>query len=172
MFADNLEARRRVIGEEHRETLLSMGNLGLALRNLKRFDEAIDIYLETLEIQERSLGQGHPDTAVSLFNIASLYRDTDRFDLSVDYFERTLSVDEAALGEEHPYVADDLEEYAKLRRKMGMDAEADDISFRFLSPAHRQIHSQCGAGAHDLLRGISTTRVTTTHNDSQRLNTD
>jgi serine/threonine protein kinase/tetratricopeptide (TPR) repeat protein len=130
MFADNLEARRRIIGEEHRETLLSMGNLGLALRNLKRFDEAIDVYLETLRIQERSLGQGHPDTAVSLFNIASLYRDTDRFDLSVDYFERTLSVDQAALGAQHPYVADDLEEYAKLRRKMGMDVEAEELEAR------------------------------------------
>jgi len=130
MFIRNLEARRRVIGEEHPETLLSMGNLGLALKNLDRLDEAIDIYLAALEIQERTLGVGDPNTAVNTYNLAQLYRDTDRFERSAEYFRRTIEVDEKSLGPDHPYVADDLEEYAKLRRKMGMDAEADELEAR------------------------------------------
>jgi len=107
-----------------------MGNLGLALKNLKRLDEAIDVYLEALAIQERSQGKGHPNTAASLFNLAQLYRDTDRFDLSAEYFEQVIQVDEKSLGAEHPYVADDLEEFAKLRRRMGMDAAADELEAR------------------------------------------
>ena len=65
-----------------------------------------------------------------LFNLACLYRDTERYAQSEAFFERTLAVDEQALGPDHPYVADDLEEYAKLRRKMGREAEAAELEAR------------------------------------------
>lgn len=41
-----------------------------------------------------------------------------------------IEMDTKTLGAEHPYVADDLEELAKLRRKMGMDAAADELEAR------------------------------------------
>ena len=65
-----------------------------------------------------------------MHNLARLYRETDRYDESRSFFERTLRIDERALGPNHPFVAEDLEEYAKLLRKTGDDAEASRLEAR------------------------------------------
>jgi len=130
IFAETLEKSRRVRGEEHSATLLIMGNLALARLRLDRADEALALYKETLAIQQRTLGMKHPETAIALFHLANISRDNDHFDESVDYYEQVIAIDSSSLGAEHPYVADDLEEYAKLRRKMGETAQADELQAR------------------------------------------
>jgi hypothetical protein len=53
---------RRVLGEEHPDTLTSMGNLADTYRHQGRWKEAEELALQVLEKQTKVLGHSHPDT--------------------------------------------------------------------------------------------------------------
>jgi hypothetical protein len=71
-----LEARRRVLGEEHPHTLTSAGNLAVSLRllNQRKHAEAEQIHREVpvLNVLRRVLaGEEHPHTLTSANNLAA-----------------------------------------------------------------------------------------------------
>ena len=57
-----LGARRRVLGEEHPETLTSANYLASSLAYLGKYAEAEEILQAALAAQQRVLGSAHPDT--------------------------------------------------------------------------------------------------------------
>jgi serine/threonine protein kinase/tetratricopeptide (TPR) repeat protein len=67
-----LETRRRVLGEEHEETLRSLGALGDLLRAQGKLAEAEPFERDALEKCRRILGAEHPFTLVSINNYAFL----------------------------------------------------------------------------------------------------
>jgi hypothetical protein len=72
-----LSARRRVLGEEHPDTLTCAGNLGTTLAHQAKFSEAEEMLHATLEAYRRVLGDAHPRTlgvAESLENVRSCMR--------------------------------------------------------------------------------------------------
>ena len=72
------EARERILGAEHPDTLSSMNNLAVSLESTGRHQEAEDLYRKALQAQERSLGVEHPDTLLSNWNLAILLLRTRR----------------------------------------------------------------------------------------------
>jgi hypothetical protein len=67
LYAEVLQAKRRVLGPEHPDTLLSMGNLASALRGEQRYAEAEKLLLEGWR---GALGDKHPDTASTAYDLA------------------------------------------------------------------------------------------------------
>ena len=65
-----LEARLRILGEDHHDGLSSMDNLATVLRKQGKWQEAEDIHRKVLEARWRTLGEDHPDTLGSLNNLA------------------------------------------------------------------------------------------------------
>ena len=65
-----VETGKRVLGEEHPDTLISMGNLASTYRNQGRWDEAEELEVQVMETSKRVLGEGHPDTPTSMMNLA------------------------------------------------------------------------------------------------------
>ena len=65
-----LEARRRLLGPEHPDTLSSMNNLAEALRALGDAAGAAELHRQVLEARRRLLGPEHPDTLSSMNNLA------------------------------------------------------------------------------------------------------
>ena len=57
-----METRQRVLGHEHPDTLMAMGNLAMTLRSQSRNKEAISLMETCFQLQERVLGRHHPDT--------------------------------------------------------------------------------------------------------------
>ena len=57
-----LEARERVLGKEHPDTLGSVNNLAALYHDQGRYGEAEPLYKRALEASERVLGKEHPDT--------------------------------------------------------------------------------------------------------------
>ena len=57
-----LGARRRVLGEEHPDTLKSAGNLALSLLRQRKHVEAEEMFQATHQAQQRVLGSAHRDT--------------------------------------------------------------------------------------------------------------
>jgi len=68
-----LEIRRRVLGEEHPETLTSMNNLALVYGRQGRCEEAEQLHIKTLELARHVLGEEHPGALRSMKNLLELY---------------------------------------------------------------------------------------------------
>jgi tetratricopeptide (TPR) repeat protein len=66
-----LEARRRIVGEEHPATLGSMGDLALTLQAQGDLTDARELQERVLEALRRTLGEEHPDTLGSTGNLAA-----------------------------------------------------------------------------------------------------
>ena len=61
-----LEARERVLGQEHPDTLTSMNHLASILKSQGRDDEAVALMAQCVNLRKKKIGVGHPDTVSSL----------------------------------------------------------------------------------------------------------
>ncbi|KAH6629433.1 hypothetical protein C7974DRAFT_394464 [Boeremia exigua] len=61
-----METRKRVLGDEHPDTLTSMHNLAYTLWSLSRHKEAIALMEPCFQLRQQVLGEQHPDTQSSL----------------------------------------------------------------------------------------------------------
>jgi hypothetical protein len=68
---DTLARRRRVLGEDHPDTLASANNLAAAFRALGENQAARELDQDTLARSRRVLGENHPSTLVSANNLAA-----------------------------------------------------------------------------------------------------
>jgi tetratricopeptide (TPR) repeat protein len=84
---DSLARRRRVLGEDHPDTLASANNLANAYQDAGRAAEAILLHQQTLAAFERVLGPDHPDTVASRNNLADAYRAAGRAAEAISLFE-------------------------------------------------------------------------------------
>jgi len=66
-----MEMSVRVLGQEHPDTLSSMGNLASTYRSQGRWKEAESLGVQVMEMSVRVLGQEHPDTLSSMGSLAS-----------------------------------------------------------------------------------------------------
>jgi hypothetical protein len=55
-----MEMSKRVLGDEHPDTLTSMGNLALTYSNQGRWKEAEELEVQVIETRKRVLGDEHP----------------------------------------------------------------------------------------------------------------
>ena len=61
-----MQMRNRVLGDEHPDTLLSMGNLAFTLQSQARHEEALALMKRCFQLREQILGEQHPVTLSSL----------------------------------------------------------------------------------------------------------
>ena len=97
-----LEARRRVQGEEHPDTLTSMNNLASTLRNQGDLAGARKLEEAVLEARRRVQGEEHPDTLTSMNNLASTLGNQGDLAGARKLQEAVLEARRRVQGEEHP----------------------------------------------------------------------
>jgi hypothetical protein len=73
-----LDIARRIHGDSHPETAVSVGNLASTYSALGRHAEALPLDERALVVAEAALGPDHPDTALRLRNLAAAYRAVGR----------------------------------------------------------------------------------------------
>ena len=78
--ASVLEIRRRVLGEEHPNTLNSMNSLAGLYRRQAKYAEAEQLDKKVLEIRRRVLGPQHPDTTDSMASLSELWLLEQRYE--------------------------------------------------------------------------------------------
>ena len=72
--------RRRLLGEEHPNTISAMNNLAYMLGELGQLDEAAEMQKEVLKQRTRILGEEHPNTISAINNLASTLGDLGQLD--------------------------------------------------------------------------------------------
>jgi hypothetical protein len=72
MKKEVLEKRRRILGEEHPDTISAMNNLANTLGEQGQLDEAMALLEVTVQRIKRIYGNEHPHTRIASSNLARL----------------------------------------------------------------------------------------------------
>ena len=132
-----LELGRRVLGEEHPDTLNAMADL-VALHVARgRFDKAEPLGLKTLELCRRVLGEEHRHTLSSMNNLAGVYRARDKADQAEPLFVKALEIKRRVLGEEHPDTLTMMNNLALLYKGQGKLDQAEPLYLKALEAKRR-----------------------------------
>ncbi|KAF3935759.1 hypothetical protein ABW19_dt0210035 [Dactylella cylindrospora] len=83
-----VERQKVLLGEKHPDTLWSQSLMAHALHNVKKYDDALELYLSSLEIMENVLGEADPIYMVTLSNIALLYGDIGENEKALEIYAR------------------------------------------------------------------------------------
>jgi serine/threonine-protein kinase len=104
LYRDALRIHRRAFGELDLRVATDRQNLTLALRNLGRYEEALEQARATLDISERILGPQHPDLSRALFTLGTTLYHMARYAEAETVLRRGVAVARASLGD-HPVTA-------------------------------------------------------------------
>ena len=93
-----MKLRRRVLGEEHPDTLASMNNLAASLHGLGDLEAACALHEQVFERVSRVLGEEHPDTLTSMSNLASSLHEVGDLTAAKAMNERALAARSTGVG--------------------------------------------------------------------------
>ena len=95
--------QRRVLGQEHPDTLSSASNLAAMLGSQEKYAEAERINLELLGVRRRVLGDEHPDTLTSANNLATALALQGKYAEAEEMGRAVLEARRRVLGSAHPH---------------------------------------------------------------------
>ncbi|KAJ6118297.1 hypothetical protein N7471_013764 [Penicillium samsonianum] len=96
-----LDAREKVLGHEHRDTLANVSNLGLVLFSQGKYEEAEAMHRRALEAREKVLGREHPFTLTSVNNLGNVLYRQGKYEEAEVMHRRALEAREKVIGREH-----------------------------------------------------------------------
>jgi hypothetical protein len=97
-----LETFKRVLGDDHPYTLISIGNLASTYRSQGRWKEAEELDVQVLKTFKRVLGEEHPDTLNSMNNLAFTWKSHGSMRKAISLLEDCCKLLTASLGPQHP----------------------------------------------------------------------
>lgn len=136
-FRMQITESRRLLGEDHPETLTSMHNLAWIYQGQGRWEEAEGFETRVLETRERILGKEHPDTLNSMSNLALTYQQQGKLAQAEDLETRVLETRERILGVDHPDTLISMSHLASTYQRQGKLAQAEDFETRVLETRER-----------------------------------
>ncbi|KAF1818247.1 uncharacterized protein K489DRAFT_391284 [Dissoconium aciculare CBS 342.82] len=123
------EAKKRQLGEEHRETLVSMGQLARYYDRLGDSRKAAEMGERCWEARKRQLGEEHPHTLVSMSNLAGKAAEME---------ERCWEAKKRQLGEEHRETLVSMGHLAGYYDRLGDSRKAAEMGERCWEVSKRQ----------------------------------
>jgi tetratricopeptide (TPR) repeat protein len=101
--------RKKVLGMDHPDTLISMHNLANALGTLGRHKEAEEMYYQTFKRRARVLGMDHPDTLQSMDSYGIALGRLRKYKESEEIHRQAFKQMERVLGMDHPDTLQSME---------------------------------------------------------------
>ena len=123
----NVETRKSVLGQEHPDTLTSMGSLASTYWNQGRWTEAEELGVQIVETRKRVLGREHPSTLTSMNNLASAYRNQGRWTEAEELEVQVTETRKRVLGQEHPDTLTSMANLASTYTNQGRWTEAEEL---------------------------------------------
>ena len=122
-----LEISRRVLGDEHTETLANMNGLGVLYRCEGKHAQAEPLLTKSLEARLRLLGDQHPDTLASRSDLAALYRTENKYAQAAALFTPVLEARRRVLGRAHPDTTEVMVCLAEVRLQQKQYVAAESL---------------------------------------------
>ena len=127
LYLEVREIQRRVRGEEHPNTLLTLSNLALLYRNEGKFQQSGEIYARLMEVAPRVFGKEHPRTLAIMDHLAGLYRAEGKTPQAEQLWTAVSEARHRVLGAQHPDTVKILADLALMRIELGKFAEAEPV---------------------------------------------
>jgi len=127
--------------------------VGDALFQQRRYQEAEELYRRALAIREQVLGPDHPGVATSLVRLSALYQTTGRYAEAEPRHQRALAILEKVRGPDHPAVAFNLHYLSGFCAITGRYAKAEPLLRHALAIYEKTWgpdHPSVAAGLNDL----------------------
>ncbi len=125
LFREAAEKNRRLRGEEHPETLISMMNLGGMLQTQGKFADAEAIFRDVLEKSRRVRGEGHPHTLTALSTLGNTIQAQGRTAEAEPFHLEALEKQRRYLGADHPTTLTGISNMGALRQAQRRLDEAE-----------------------------------------------
>ncbi len=129
LYRESFELARQVVGEEDDFLVAELfNNLGTALRETGRSEEARSLLVRAVAMYERLYGVGGLKVAVPLRNLGHLYLEEGDLGDAGELFRRSLEIRKAAIGDtDHPKVVLAKRSLALYHQALGEVGEADRL---------------------------------------------
>jgi tetratricopeptide (TPR) repeat protein len=127
LFREAMESRRRMLGEEHPSTLISINNMGTLLYRQRKLSEAEPYFREAMRKSASLVGEDHPNTVASINNLGVLLSDMGESAEAELYLRDGLERRRRILGEEHPDTIESVGNLGALLQDVGRYQEAIDL---------------------------------------------
>jgi hypothetical protein len=124
MATKSMKARKRVLGQEHEDTLSSIAMVGSAYRLGGRWEDAKTLEVQVMKTSKKKLGADHPDTLTSMANLASTLWNQGRWDAAEELFVQVMETRKKKLGADHPSTLTSMANLAFIWKAQGRSAEA------------------------------------------------
>jgi serine/threonine protein kinase/Tfp pilus assembly protein PilF len=146
-----LDLQRRVLPEDHPDTLSTMSNLAALYISNGKLPQGEPLAVHAVAARRRVLGEEHPDTLVSMLTLADLYRMQNRNAQAEPILLSLVQVQRRVKGEAHPDTIESRHVLAIVYRLQGKYTEAEPL-LRQVLEARRRVQ---GDDHPDTLRAMS-----------------
>jgi tetratricopeptide (TPR) repeat protein len=127
LFRSVIEARTRVLGPEHSDTLESRHRLIYALTEQSKHAEAEHEAREVLKLREKALGTENPETVASRYNLANALVHEGKYADAEAMYRDVIKIDNKVLGPEHMRTIAARDGLANVLDYEGKNAEAQTL---------------------------------------------
>ena len=139
IYARILQSQRRVLGEEHPDTLGVMNNLAVTYVDAGKYDEAEELYMRLVAAKSRVLGREHPSTLLSMNALGVTYRYQGRYAEAERLLSELRETRKRVLGPEHPDTLLTINSLALAYAAQGRDDEAENLLQQMLDARRRAL---------------------------------
>jgi tetratricopeptide (TPR) repeat protein/tRNA A-37 threonylcarbamoyl transferase component Bud32 len=134
-----LATRRRVLGDDHPDSLDSISNLGFLLKTQGKLADAEPLYREALDRSRRVHGNDHRSTLSSIMNLGALLQTQGKLAEAEPYYREALEGCRRVLGEDDVQAISSMSNMAILLQSQGRHDEAESYS-RAAMQGMRRLH--------------------------------
>ncbi|RYN22784.1 hypothetical protein AA0114_g12881, partial [Alternaria tenuissima] len=137
-----METRKRVLSDEHPDTLTSMGNLALTYCNQGRWKEAEELQMQVMQTRKRVLSDEHPDMLTSMGNLALTYWNQGRWNEAEELQMQVMQTRKRVLSDEHPDTLTSMGNLASTYRNQGRWKEAEELEMQVMETMKRVLSDE------------------------------
>ncbi|KAH6696593.1 hypothetical protein BKA61DRAFT_497997, partial [Leptodontidium sp. MPI-SDFR-AT-0119] len=127
MAVNVMKVRKKILGDEHSDTLDGMAMVGLACNLNGLWDDAEKLFVQVMETRKTKLGVDHPSTLTSMANLASTYRNQGRRDDAEELDVPVMETFKTKLGVDHPSTLTSMANLASTYRNQGRWDDAEEL---------------------------------------------
>ncbi|KAF2873795.1 hypothetical protein BDV95DRAFT_605272 [Massariosphaeria phaeospora] len=127
-----LKTRKKLLGQEHEDTLWSISLVGNVYNLRGRWEEAESLFVQVMEMSKSKLGADHPSTLTSMANLASTYRNQGRWEEAESLEVQVMEIRKSKLGADHPSTLTSMANLASTYRNQGRWEEAESLEVQVM----------------------------------------
>ena len=137
LHVEVLDARRRVLGEEHPDTIGAIASLAATYQNQGHLKEAEELEIKVLEARQRVLGEEHSDTIRAMDSLSVTYSMRGIADKAEELKAKVVEVSRRVLGNEHPDTIRAMANLAATYQNQGRSKKAEELLLKVLEARQR-----------------------------------